>query len=61
MTDYELSQICERIDCDCKCMKCLYFAENQREELGMDDYDDYDDYCLEQEIAETTADCNISF
>lgn len=44
MTEYELDQICSRIDCDCNCMKCQLFAENINEELGMDEYDDADDY-----------------
>lgn len=48
MTEYELDQICQRTACDCKCMKCPYFAQNQREELGLDDDDD-DDYYDEDE------------
>lgn len=44
MTEYELDQICQRTACDCNCMKCPYFAANQREELGLDEYDEDDEY-----------------
>ena len=61
MTDYEFNQICESVECDYNCRKCSYFAAYQRANNGIGNYNDYERYCLEQEIAETTADCNIGF
>lgn len=41
MSEYELDQICEQHpECDCKCMKCPFFAKYQRSELGMYEYDE---------------------
>jgi len=40
MTDYELDRYCERHpECNCNCMKCPAFAQHQREELGLNEYD----------------------
>lgn len=43
MTEYELDQICSRVDCDCKCMKCPYFAQMITEEWGLNEGCDEDD------------------
>ena len=41
MDDYQLDQFCQRHpECDGKCMRCPAFIANQREELGLNDFDE---------------------